>query len=385
MIQLARSPRLVGQHAYVPLRGAAIFINAFNFPAWGFGEKAATAILAGMPVVVKPATSTALVAHRIAEILVEDGVMPDGAFQFVAGGAGDLLDHLTSQDVVAFTGSGATGAAIRGHANVIRNAVRVNVEADSLNAAVLGADVEVGSDTYEMFLRETAREMTQKAGQKCTATRRIFAPEPVIAQVRDDLADRLREVKVGDPSLAEVRMGPLATSRQHADVRAGVERLALGAEFVTGDGGRGSLVGVEGDKGFFMAPVLLYAASPDTPDVHAFEVFGPVATLMPYAGMPADAIRRGGGGLVSSVSTDDVDVAREFVLAAGPAHGRLTIGGEKVAEHSPGPGTVMPQMVHGGPGRAGGGEELGGLRGVTHFMQRVAIQGYRPLLEKLFS
>jgi 3,4-dehydroadipyl-CoA semialdehyde dehydrogenase len=286
---------------------------------------------------------------------------------------------------VAFTGSGDTGIKIRSMANVIRHSVRVNVEADSLNAAVLGSDVEPGSDTYEMFLRETAKEITQKAGQKCTATRRVFAPEAVAAQVRDDLADRLREVKVGDPSLQEVRMGPLATARQLADVRAGVERLSRSAEFALGDGGRGALVGVGGERGFFMSPVLLYAGSPDTPDVHAFEVFGPVATLMPYSGMPEDAIRRGGGGLVSSVYTDDADVAREFVLAAGPVHGRLTIGGEKVAEHSPGPGTVLPQMVHGGPGRAGGGEELGGLRGVTHFMQRVAVQGYRPLLEKLFS
>lgn len=384
-IQLGRSPRLVGQHVYVPLTGAAVFINAFNFPAWGFGEKAATAILAGMPVIVKPATSTALVAHRIAEILVEGDVMPPGTFQFIAGGVGDLLDHLTSQDVVAFTGSSDTGARIRGNTHVIHNSVRVNVEADSLNAAVLGSDVDPSSDTYEMFIRETAKEITQKAGQKCTATRRVFAPEAIVAQVRDDLADRLREVKVGDPSLSEVRMGPLATARQLADVKTGVERLAQSAELALGDGGRGSLVGIDGELGFFMSPVLLYAGSPDTPDVHAFEVFGPVATLMPYSGMPEDAIRRGGGGLVSSVYTDDADVAREFILAAGPVHGRLTIGGEKVAEHSPGPGTVLPQMIHGGPGRAGGGEELGGLRGVTHFMQRVAVQGYRPLLEKLFQ
>jgi oxepin-CoA hydrolase/3-oxo-5,6-dehydrosuberyl-CoA semialdehyde dehydrogenase len=385
MVQLGRSPRLVGQHAYVPLRGVAVFINAFNFPAWGFGEKAATAILAGMPVVVKPATSTALVAHRIAEVLVESGVMPDGTFSFVAGGAGDMLDHLTAQDVVAFTGSSDTGATIRSHANVVRNAVRVNVEADSLNAAVLGRDVEPGSDTYEMFLRETAKEMTQKAGQKCTATRRVFVPEAVVAAVRDDLADRLREVKVGDPSRQEVRMGPLSTARQLADVRAGVERLAAVAETVLGDGGRGDLVGVEGERGFFMSPVLLAASGPGVAEVHAFEVFGPVATILPYADMPIDAIAAGGGGLVSSVYTDDLDVAREFVLGAGPFHGRLTIGGEKVAEHSPGPGVVMPQMIHGGPGRAGGGEELGGLRGVSHFCQRVAVQGYRPLLEKLFG
>ncbi len=385
MTQLGRSPRLVGQHVRLPLTGAAVQINAFNFPAWGFGEKAACAWLAGMPVVVKPATSTALVAARIAEILVEAAVVPDGAFTFLAGGAGDLLDHLTSQDAVAFTGSSDTGAMIRGHANVVRHSIRVNVEADSLNAAVLGVDVEHGSDTYEMFLREVAKDITQKAGQKCTAIRRVFVPRALAASVRDDLADRVRETKVGDPSLSEVRMGPLATARQLADVRAGVERLARSLEFVMGDGGRGALVGVDHDRGFFMSPVLFAASGVDVADVHAFEVFGPVATIMPYEGSATDAIRRGGGGLVSSVYTDDLEVAREFVFGAGPFHGRLTIGGEKIAEHSMGPGTVLPQMIHGGPGRAGGGEELGGERGLGLYQQRIAVQGYRPLLEKLLG
>ena len=402
--QLTRSPKLVGQHVYQPLTGAAVFINAFNFPAWGFGEKAATAILAGMPVVTKPATSTAVVAWRIAEILVDACLMPKGALTFLCGSAGDLLDHLTSQDVVAFTGSSDTGAMIRSHASVVRHNTRVNVEADSLNAAVLGADVEHGSDTYEMFLREVAKDVTQKAGQKCTAIRRVFVPEGMVAQVREDLADRIAETKVGDPALSEVRMGPLATARQLNDVRAGVERLREKCEVVLGDGGRGTLVGVDGEKGFFMSPVLLVALSLDCPEVHGFEVFGPVATILPYsagasnaagsgaAGTAAgavspliDAIRMGGGGLVSSIYTDDVEIARAFVTGAGPYHGRLTIGGAKVAEHSPGPGAVLPMMVHGGPGRAGGGEELGGLRGVTHFMQRTAVQGYGPLLEKLWG
>lgn len=390
--QLTRSPKLVGQHIYQPLTGAAVFINAFNFPAWGFGEKAATAILAGMPVVTKPATSTAVVAWRIAEILVDACLMPKGSLTFLCGSAGDLLDHLNSQDVVAFTGSSDTGAMIRGHQAVVRSNTRVNVEADSLNAAVLGADVEHGSETYEMFLREVAKDVTQKAGQKCTAIRRVFVPEGMVAQVREDLADRLREVKVGDPGLAEVRMGPLATARQLKDVTAGIDRLRSVCEIVLGDGGRGTLVGVDGEKGFFLAPTLLVAPSLDCAEVHGFEVFGPAATILPYATGGAEsttalinAIRLGGGGLVSSIYTDDVEIARAFVTGAGPYHGRLTIGGAKVAEHSPGPGAVLPMMVHGGPGRAGGGEELGGLRGVTHFMQRTAVQGYSPLLEKLLG
>ena len=390
--QLTRSPQLVGQHVCQPLTGAAVFINAFNFPAWGFGEKAATAILAGMPVVAKPATSTAVVAWRIAELLTDACLMPKGTMTFLCGSAGDMLDHLTSQDVVAFTGSSDTGAMIRSHAAVVRNNTRVNVEADSLNAAVLGADVEHGSDTYEMFLREVAKDVTQKAGQKCTAIRRVFVPEGLVAQVREDLADRIAETKVGDPGLAEVRMGPLATARQLKDVKAGVDRLRSTCEVVRGDGGRGTLVGVDGEKGFFLSPMLLVAPGLDCAEVHGFEVFGPVATILPYATGGADsvkslidAIRLGGGGLVSSIYTDDVEIARAFVVGAGPYHGRLTIGGEKVAEHSPGPGAVLPMMVHGGPGRAGGGEELGGLRGVTHFMQRTAVQGYGPLLEKLWG
>ena len=384
-VQLGRNPRFVADHVYLPLTGAAIFINAFNFPAWGFGEKAACAILAGMPVVNKPATSTAVVAHRIAEILVESGVMPKGTLQFLAGSAGDLLDHVTAQDVVAFTGSGATGQKIRTTEAVVRNSTRVNVEADSLNAAVLGPDVEPGSETWDLFVREVARDMTQKAGQKCTAIRRIYAPEATAAQVRDDLAAALRAVKVGDPSLQEVKMGPLATAKQLRDVREGVERLARSAELVVGDGGRGSLVGVEGDGGFFMSPVLLFTDRTDSPEVNGFEVFGPVATLMSYEGSPVEAVCMGGGGLVSSVYSDDLEFVREMVLGIAPFHGRLNLGSEKVAEYSMGPGTVLPQTVHGGPGRAGGGEELGGLRGMMHFMQRVAVQGYRPALEKLVS
>jgi 3,4-dehydroadipyl-CoA semialdehyde dehydrogenase len=388
-IQLGRSPRFVGQHINVPLTGAAVHINAFNFPAWGYAEKAAVALLAGMPVVSKPATSTAVVAARITEILVEANILPEGALSFVAGSTGDLLDYLTSQDVLAFTGSGDTGARLRGRPNFIRDSIRINVEADSLNAAVLGPDVDPEGDTYDLFLREVVRDMTQKAGQKCTAIRRIFAPEQVVSRVRDDLRERLAAVRVGNPALAEVKMGPVSTADQLESVREGIELLRRSGEMVHGDGGRGQLVGVEGERGFFIAPVLMYAAQPEAAtEIHAHEVFGPVATLMPYSGDAAAAsrlVRMGGGGLVSSAYTDDREWATQMVLGIAPYHGRVNVGSEKIAEVSPGPGTVLPQLVHGGPGRAGGGEELGGLRGMGLYMQRTAVQGLKPLLEKILS
>lgn len=385
MVQLGRNPRYAGQHVFASRTGAAIHINAFNFPAWGFGEKAAVALLAGMPVVVKPATSTAVVAARIAEILVDSGVVPDGVFSFIGGGIGDLLDHVTSQDVIAFTGSSDTGAMIRGRDNVVRQSVRVNIEADSLNAAVLGPDVDLDSDTYDLFLREVARDITQKAGQKCTAIRRVYAPSAVADQVRDDLADRLRSVKVGDPARSEVKMGPVSTARQLRDVREGLDRLAAAATLVVGGTERGELIGVEPGKGYFVAPTLFYSTDMASSAVNDFEVFGPSATLMPYDGDPVQAIRLGGGGLVASVYSDDRAFIERMILGIAPYHGRLTIGGDKIAEHSMGPGTVLPHLVHGGPGRAGGGEELGAARGMALYMQRLAVQGYKPMLERVLG
>jgi len=381
--QLAPNPRYVGRHVRVPLVGVAVHINAFNFPAWGLMEKAAVAWLAGVPVLSKPATSTALVAQRIGELLAE--VLPDGVFSLLIGGAGDLLDHVQLGDAVAFTGSSAVGAAIRAQVGA---RARVNVEADSLNAAVLGPDVADDSDAYELFVRETAREMTLKAGQKCTATRRIFVPADRIDDVGADLAECLDEVKAGAPDHAGVRLGPLATPQQHADVRAGIAQLATACSFVRGTGGRGALLGVDGDGGCFVEATLLRAPALDTPVVHALEVFGPVATLIPYDGSAAQAVRGvalGQGSLVASVYTNDRDFAREVVLGLAPYSGRVTLGDDRVAEHSPGPGTVMPAMVHGGPGRAGGGEELGGERGLAFYQQRTAIQGSKALLEKILA
>jgi oxepin-CoA hydrolase/3-oxo-5,6-dehydrosuberyl-CoA semialdehyde dehydrogenase len=381
-VQLGRSPRFHGQHVCVPRHGVAVHINAFNFPAWGLAEKSASALLAGMPVLVKPATSSALVASRAAEILVDRKVLPDGALSLLVGAPRHLAALLGSQDVLAFTGSGDTGARIRALPNIIQESVRVNVEADSLNAAVLGPDAEPGGDMYETFLKDVLRDMTQKAGQKCTAIRRVLVPEAHAATVRDDLAEGLKAVRVGNPALEETRMGPLASGAQLADVREGVGRLAA-----EGKAAFGSAAPIPG-KGFFISPVLMeFAKDALAASVHAREVFGPLASLLPYSGKAADAaaiVARGNGCLVSSVYSEDAGFLEEVVFSIAPYNGRIFLGHPKI-EMSPGPGTVLPQLAHGGPGRAGGGEELGGARSLGFYMQRVALQGSRPVIQKLLG
>jgi 3,4-dehydroadipyl-CoA semialdehyde dehydrogenase len=385
-VPLGRTPRFHGQHLQVTRLGVAVHINAFNFPAWGLAEKAACALLAGMPVVSKPATSSALVAHRIMEVLVDAKCLPAGALQLLVGGVGDLLAHVSYQDVIAFTGSSDTGIKIRSLPEVIAHSVRVNVEADSLNAATLGPDVAPGDETYELFLKDVLRDMTQKAGQKCTAIRRVLVPAAVADRVRDDLVDRLAGVVVGNPAHERVRMGPLATAAQRDDVREGISALARDGRLVFGTAAVDA-VGAPPGKGFFVSPALVeLEAGADAPSVHGREVFGPVATLVPYSGTADEAaaiVARGHGGLVSSVYSEDPAFTAELVLGLAPYHGRVFLGSAKIAEQSPGPGTVLPQLVHGGPGRAGGGEELGGVRGLAFYMQRVALEGSRPLIEKL--
>jgi oxepin-CoA hydrolase/3-oxo-5,6-dehydrosuberyl-CoA semialdehyde dehydrogenase len=370
----------------VPRAGVAVHVNAFNFPAWGFAEKAATALLAGMPVLTKPAQSSSLVAHRIFEVLVEKALVPEGALSLLVGGVGDLLAHAGPQDVVAFTGSSDTAVKIRSLPNVIRDSVRVNVEADSLNAAILGPDVEAGSETYELFVRDVLRDMTQKAGQKCTAIRRILVPSALADRLRDDLVDRLRGVVVGDPAQDGVRMGPVATADQRKDVREGIDALARDGRLVFGVPDL-KPVGVEPGKGFFVSPVLIeLEPGAAAPTVHSREVFGPVASVVPFSGKAEEAAEitaRGNGGLVSSVYSEDAAFTTELVLGLAPYHGRVFLGSAKIAEQSPGPGTVLPSLVHGGPGRAGGGEELGGLRGLAFYMQRVALEGSRPVIERI--
>ncbi len=385
-ISLGRSPRFHGQHIAVPRRGVAVHINAFNFPAWGLAEKAAVALLAGVPVVSKPATSSALLAHRMVEILVEKQVLPEGVLSLLVGPVGDLLEHLGPQDVVAFTGGSDTGLKIRSLPQVLRNSVRVNVEADSLNAAVLGPDATPGSETYEFFLKDVLRDMTQKAGQKCTAIRRVLAPAAVAARVRDDLVDRLGGITVGDPTHEGVRMGPLATASQLRDVREGVSALAADGRLVFGVA-EVTALGAPPGKGFFVSPALIEVEpGADAPAVHGREVFGPVATVVPYsgrAGTAAEIVARGGGGLVASVYSEDTAFTVDVVLGLAPFHGRVFLGSARIAEQSPGPGTVLPSLVHGGPGRAGGGEELGGPRGLAFYLQRVALEGSRPVIEKI--
>lgn len=385
--QIGRNPRYAGRHLLTPLQGVAVHINAYNFPAWGFAEKAAVALLAGVPVISKPATSTALVAYRMMEIIVESGIFPVGSLSFIAGSTGDLLSRLGPQDVMAFTGSGHTAAQLRSMENMINRAVRVNVEADSLNAAVVGHDVEVGGDTWSMALREVGRDVTQKTGQKCTAIRRVLVSADHMESFVDALKEQIADTKTGNPSADGVRMGPLVSKSQVEDVRAGIEELASQTTKICGESHPTGLPGVEDGKGFFVTPHIFRCDDIETaPAIHKREVFGPVVSVIAYkdAEQAADIISRGEGGLVSSLYTDDRAFAKSMLLAMAPYHGRLTLGNAKVAEHSPGPGTVMPSLTHGGPGRAGGGEELGGLRGLSFYMQRTAIQGYRPLLEKFF-
>lgn len=384
-VQLARSPRFVGTHLLLPRRGVAVHVNAFNFPAWGLGEKCATAILAGMPVVVKPATSTAIVAHRIAEILVEEVALPRGVFSMVAGPPGDLLNHLVGEDVLAFTGGSATAHTLRALPAVVRDSVRINIEADSLNAAVLGPDAEPGSDVYLAFIRDVVRDMTQKTGQKCTAIRRVIVPAAVVDQVASDISERLRDVVVGNPAHDKVTMGPLSTKSQLAEIQRGIARLGEECARVFGVDPLSPIGAPEG-KGFFVPPTLFVQRDAHaTKVVHDHEVFGPVQTVLPYADADdaAGIVRRGRGGLVSSLYTDDRVFATAFVVGAGSSLGRIFVVNGKISEHTPGPGTVLPQSIHGGPGRAGGGEELGGLRGLGFYAQRVAVQGDKPFIDAL--
>lgn len=375
------SARMVGRHWYVPRRGVAVHLNAFNFPAWGLCEKAATAVLAGMPVFVKPAVETSLVAARIVELWHENGLIPDGALQLYLGTPRDLLDHLQGQDVVAFTGSGATGRVIRTHPRVLELGIPVNVEADSLNAAVLGPDVEAGSDVFYNAVGDIVTDITQKAGQKCTAIRRILVPEDLLDDLVSALGDRLGDAAVGDPAERAHRVGPLVTKTQQCDIDSGIEALAAHHERVWGE------PGARPDIGFFVAPQLFVArGGVDAPVVHEREVFGPVACLLPYDGSAEAAesiVAAGGGGLVCSVYSNDIDWARPVITGLMPWHGRVVWSTKKVANQGIGPGTVLPNFVHGGPGAAGGGEELGGARGLQFYSQRVALQGDRGLIERL--
>ena len=386
-VQLAKTEGFYGRHILVPRPGVAVHINAFNFPAWGFAEKAACALLAGMPVITKPATATAVVTERCIELIVEAGFLPEGALQLIVGSTGDLLDRLGPEDVLAFTGSADTALNLRSRGNLLAANTRVNVEADSLNAAVLAPDVQDGSATFGLFLKDVVREMTQKTGQKCTAVRRILVPADRLDGIQNALIDKLSQVVVGNPADPSVRMGPVATAQQLKDTLHGIVELSQAARIVHGTGERADGVGAPSGKGFFVQPTLLRSDDARSAGpVHNREVFAPVATLLPYDGTAADAasiVALGGGTLVTSAYTDDASWAGDFVARGGGGTGRIYIGSEGSAGDAPGSGAALPQTLHGGPGRAGGGEELGGLVGVKLYLQRVAVQGSKSLVDGL--
>ena len=375
---LSKGGTFIGRHICVPMEGVAVQINAFNFPVWGMLEKLSTSFLAGVPSIVKPATVTSFLTEAVARMIVESGLLPAGTFQLICGSAGDLLEHLTSQDSVAFTGSASTGLMLKGSRAILEHNVRFNQEADSLNFSMLGPDAAPGTDEFDLFIKEVAKEMTVKAGQKCTAIRRTLVPETMVDDVATALKQRLAGVKVGDPSVEGVRMGPLAGKAQVREVQKSVDRLRKATELVYGGRDTLDVVGADAEKGAFFPTMLLYDDRPfERTEPHDVEAFGPVNTIMPYASVD-DAIalaRLGKGSLVGSLFTARDDVARQVALGTAAYHGRLMLVNRNCAKESTGHGSPLPHLVHGGPGRAGGGEEMGGVRGVLHYMQRTAIQG----------
>ena len=380
---LSKGGSFAGQHIVTPLHGVGIHINAFNFPCWGMLEKLAPALLAGVPVITKPATVTSYVAYALARMIAESKILPDGAFQFVVRSIGDLFDHLTCQDVVSFTGSAETSQKLQRHPVVAREAVRFVAERDSLNAAILAPDAVPGTPEFDLFIKEVAKETTVKAGQKCTAIRRAMAPSAHVDAVIASLQERLARVTIGNPELESVRMGPLVGLDQRRDVLAHVAKLRAEAELVCGDPDHFSVDGADAARGAFVPPLLLHCENPKSAvSVHEIEAFGPVCTVMGYDTLD-DAIalaNRGGGSLVASVYTHDSKAAADLVFGIGSFHGRLVVIDRDCAKEQTGHGSPMPQMVHGGPGRAGGGEELGGIRSLQHYMQRTALQGSPAML-----
>ena len=375
---LSKTGTFVGQHLYVSREGTAVHINAFNFPVWGMLEKLAPTLLAGVPAIVKPATATAYLTELVVRRIVESGILPEGALQLVCGGLGNLFDHLNCQDSVSFTGSAHTAARLRVHPVIIQNAVPFIAETDSLNSSILASDAAPGSPEFDLFIKEVAREMTVKAGQKCTAIRKALVPDHWAGDVVAALQATLQKVVVGDPRADGVRMGPLVSMEQRTDVLARVAELRREADLVVGNLDKFDVKGADRMRGAFVPPLLLLCRDAHAARaVHSVEAFGPVATVVPYR-HTADAIalaRRGEGSLAASVFTADDTIARELALGLGPYHGRIIVVNRHCAKESTGHGSPLAPLVHGGPGRAGGGEEMGGIRGVLHHMQRIAVQG----------
>ena len=381
--QLSRNGTFLGQHICTPLQGVAVHINAFNFPVWGMLEKLAPTFLAGVPAIVKPATASCYVTELAVKIMLDSGLLPEGALQLVSGGLGDMLDRLTCQDVVSFTGSAATALQLRSAPHIMENSIRFVAEQDSLNASILGPDAAPGSPEFDLFVKEVQREMTTKAGQKCTAIRRIIAPEDRVQPLIEAISARLAKTVIGDPRAETTRMGALVSNAQKRDVLEKVAILRQEAERVYGNPDDFEVQGADADKGAFLPPMLFHCASPDAATrVHDTEAFGPVSTIMGYRDVAhaVELANRGQGSLVASVITRDPAVAREVALGAGAFHGRLYFNNRDSMKESTGHGSPLPHMVHGGPGRAGGGEEMGGVRGAMHYMQRTAVQGSPDIL-----
>ena len=388
-VPLSRDGDWAGRHVLVPKEGVAVLVNAFNFPGWGFGEKAACALLAGMPVIVKPATSTAVVTWRMIEILDQAGVLPEGSVQLVAGAPGDLLEHLGEQDVLAFTGSADTGLQLRSAPGTLGRNVTVNVEADSLNSAVLAPGVDADSELYALFLRDVVREITQKSGQKCTAVRRIFVPREDVERVTADLVGRLEETVVGNTADPSVTMGPVTSARQLRDTREGIEALASEGTVVLGGPEPMDGVGAPAGKGYYVRPTLIRFDDARTAKVvHEREVFGPVSSILPYDGTAEEAtalVALGKGSLVASAYGDDPDWLEGIVRGFAQWNGRIYLGSSGVTNAALGSGMVMPGLMHGGPGRAGNGSELGGLSGLRLYQRRAAVQGDPAVLERILG
>lgn len=375
---LSRNGTFIGQHIFTPKLGAAIHINAYNFPCWGMLEKLAPTLLAGVPAIVKPASSTAYLTELMVKHIIASGILPAGSLQLVCGGVGDMFDHLNCQDTIAFTGSKATAEMLQAHPRVVSESVAFTAETDSLNASILGPDAVPGTPEFELFVKEVTREMTSKAGQKCTAIRRIIAPSEISADLVRALSTALGEIRIGNPASEEVDMGALASQGQRKEVRERVEELAGEAEIVYGGSEDFDLVDADREKGAFFMPTLLHCEKPlRSSAVHSVEAFGPVSTVLPYDSLDEaiELARLGEGSLAGSIVTNDNTIARELILGTAAYHGRMLVINRHCAGESTGHGSPLPHLVHGGPGRAGGGEEMGGVRGVLHYMQRTAIQG----------
>src|SRR5215212_8688634 len=377
-IGLSKGGNFMGYHLLVPKDGVAIHINAYNFPVWGMLEKCAVNWLAGLPAVVKPASITSYLTEAVVKEIIASGILPEGALQLICGSAGDLLDHVSAQDVVTFTGSKSTGLMLKSHKRILEESVPFNMEADSLNAIVLGNDVTPDSVEWDIFIKEVRKEITVKAGQKCTAVRRVFVPEHLLEDATISLGKALSQTIIGNPLNEKVRMGSLASSGQRDEVRQNIQKLLASSQIVYGSLDSVEVIDADAKKGAFFSPVLLMNADPFTNEpVHEIECFGPVSTIMPYKDLNDTILlaKKGKGSLCCSIVTADNRIATDFVVGAATHHGRILVLNQECAKESTGHGSPLPMLIHGGPGRAGGGEEMGGIRGVKHYMQRVAVQG----------